>query len=256
MLVLPQLRWVTSPNFSSRNGQKVRLIVAHDCEGSAAGAINWFAQTRSQVSAHIVLREDGLEATQMVAWGNNAWAVCSFNRVSESIEMGGFAAKGFAAPEWDAAAAIVAWRLKQNGLPCRWAEKGIGSGFCSHHDLGAAGGGHADPTTDSKVWQSFAGRVQAAYVQPMPDSWPIGGKASPPPAPPNFTPSGDNRSDEPEGSLSWVQARLNALGVAKPALAIDGMEGPMTERAIAAFQASHGLHVDGIAGPQTIKALA
>ena len=45
---------------SGRGGATVRLFVVHDCEGSYAGSIGWFAQVRSQVSAHIVLRKDGL----------------------------------------------------------------------------------------------------------------------------------------------------------------------------------------------------
>ncbi len=256
MLVLPPLRWTPSPNFSSRGGAHVRLIVAHDCEGSYLGSVSWFAQTRSSVSAHLVLREDGGEATQMVAWGNKAWHACAFNSDSEGIEMAGIAAKGFGAPEWAAAAAIVAWRLKENGLPCRWAEHGVGLGYCSHHDLGTAGGGHDDPTTDPKVWAMFMGLVEAAYTQPMPDAWPIAGCSTPPAVPPGFTPSGGNRSDEPVGSISWAQARLNAIGAARPALAVDGLEGERTARAIVAFQAMHGLYQDGILGPQTVKALA
>ena len=256
MLVLPALRWTRSPNYSSRGSARVRLVVAHDCEGNYAGSINWFSISRSEVSAHLVLRDDGLEATQMVAFGNKAWHACAFNSVSEGIEMAGFAAKGFAAPEWDAAAAVVAWRLHANGLPCRWAEHGDGAGFCSHHDLGTAGGGHDDPTTDPQVWQAFVARVAAASAQPMPDSWPLAGAAMPPPSPAGFTPSGDERSDEPAGSIAWAQARLNALGAAQPALIIDGLEGPSTERAIHAFQATHGLYQDGRIGPKTIAALA
>ena len=36
-LVLPPLKQVPSPNYSSRNGQAVRLIVVHDCEGDDFG---------------------------------------------------------------------------------------------------------------------------------------------------------------------------------------------------------------------------
>lgn len=257
MLTLPPLRWTTSPNYSSRNGRKVDLIVCHDCEGSYQGSIAWFAMARSQVSAHIVLRDDGLEATQMVAFGNNAWHACSFNRRSVGVEMAGYAAKGFKAPEWDAAAAIIAWLLKHYALPARWAEKGIGQGFCSHHDLGQAGGGHNDPTTDPKVWASFVDRVVAAYGQQIPDVWPATGNAVPQPAqlPAGYTPTTDPRDDEPEGSVSWAQARLNALGVAWPYLTVDGLEGRATERAIAAFQGVRGLDRDGILGPKTIAAL-
>lgn len=252
--VLPPLKWTPSPNFSSRNGARVRLIVAHDCEGSYTGSINWFAQARSQVSAHVVLREDGGEATQMVAWANKAWHVCAFNGVSEGIEAAGYSAKGFDAPEWDALAAIIAWRLHQNGLPCRFAEGGIGDGFCQHVDLGAAGGGHHDLTSDPAVRDAFIRRVQAAYALPQPDVWGKSG-ASVPLAPKAYTPSTNARADNPEGTLAWAQAQLNALGMARPALIVDGIDGPATERAAAAFQSTHGLHVDGVIGPQTLAAL-
>src|ERR1700744_1438163 len=115
-LVLPTLTWTASPNYSSRSGQKVRLIVVHDCEGSFAGSVSWFAMARSQVSAHIVLSEDGLKAVQMVAWGNKAWHSCDVNSFSEGIEAAGFAAKGLGAPEWAALAAIVAFRLRANAI--------------------------------------------------------------------------------------------------------------------------------------------
>lgn len=254
-IILPPLKWVSSPNYSSRGGQRVRLVVAHDCEGEYLGSISWFSQTRSQVSAHVVLREDGGEVTQMVRFANKAWHACNFNPVSEGLEMAGFADKGFADPLWDAAAAIVAYRLKANGLPCRWAEKGIGEGFCSHYDLGVEGGGHRDPTTDPNVWQSFVARVGKAYAQPMPDSWPIAGHPAPPPMPPGFTPSNGGRSDEPVGSVAWCQMRLNALHVTPIPLDVDGLDGRATENAVWRFQETRGLRIDGIIGRQTIAAL-
>ena len=63
---LPALLWKPSPNFSNRRGTRVDLIVLHDCEGGYEGSIEWFAMSRSNVSAHLVVREDGNEATQMV----------------------------------------------------------------------------------------------------------------------------------------------------------------------------------------------
>lgn len=255
-LVLPPLKWISSPNYSSRDGQKVSLIVAHDCEGQYLGSINWFSQSRSQVSAHLVLKEDGSECAQMVSFGNKAWHACNFNPFSEGIEMAGYSARGFDAPEWADAAAIVAYRLHANGLPCRWAEKGIGAGYCSHFDLGKDGGNHRDPTTDAATWEAFCVRVEAAYAQSMPDSWPIAGHPLPPDAPPGFQPSVGPRHDEPYGSLSWAQAMLNAKGVSRPPLIVDGIEGRSTEHAIAAFQQTHGLYIDGVLGPKTIAALA
>lgn len=257
MLTLPYLSWTPSPNYSSRGGAHVRLCVIHDCEGSFEGSISWFAQPRSQVSAHIVLSDDGTRAVQMVAWPNKAWAVCNDNSISESYEAAGYSAKGLGAPEWQSLAAITAFRLHALGLPPVYASGGNGAGFCQHVDLGAAGGGHHDVTSDPAVWAQFEAMVQAAYAQPQPASWSsIGAPAAPPAAPAIYTPSATARHDLAPGSLEWVQMRLNALGVAKPALTVDGLMGSNTERAVAAFQQAKGLFVDGDPGAQTIAALA
>jgi hypothetical protein len=255
-IILPTLSWISSPNFSSRGGQKVRLCVVHDCEGNYAGSVSWFAQARSQVSAHIVLDADGSRATQMVAFANKAWHVVSFNPISEGIEAAGFAAKGLGAAEWQALANITAFRLRANGLPPVWAKGGSGQGFCQHLDLGQAGGGHHDIASDPAVWAAFIAMVQEAYLQPMPASWDMNSPAAPVPAvPAGWTPHGDPRHDLTPGSMEWVQAALNRLGIPVYPLSVDGMEGIATKHAIVKFQVAHALHVDGVAGPQTIAAL-
>lgn len=253
---LPALTWTASPNYSARGGQRVRLIVVHDCEGSFAGSVSWFAMARSQVSAHIVLSEDGLRAVQMVAWGNKAWHACNFNPFSEGIEAAGYAAKGLGAPEWAALAAIVAFRLRANGIPCQVATAANNwTGFCQHADLGVAGGGHHDITHDPAVWSAFVKMVEAAYGQETPASWIAGGSAPAPAAPAGFTPHGTIRHDHEPPSLEWVQASLNALGYSTVPMPVDGLDGAATQRAVGAFQARAGLEDDGIVGPLTVAAI-
>lgn len=255
-LILPSLAWTPSPNYSSRAGNRVRLIVVHDCEGSYAGSVGWFTQSRSQVSAHIVVSEDGTQATQMVAWANKAWHACNFNPFSDGIEAAGFAAKGLGAPEWLALANIAAFRLHENGLPCRWAEKGIGAGFCQHADLGAAGGGHHDITSDRDVWLHFVGLVTEAYAQAMPDVWRPGFPSAPAPlSPPDFAPSSDPRHDLPYGSIEWIQNALNVLNIPHTPLTVDGLDGKQTRSAIVDFQKRNRLFIDGEAGKDTCAAL-
>lgn len=58
---------------------------------------------------------------------------------------------------------------------------------------------------------------------------------------------------DPIETLSGIQARLNNLGYA--AGPVDGIDGPLTQAAVQAFQADQNLTVDGIAGPQTQGAL-
>ena len=248
-VTLPSLTWRASPNYSSRGGQRTRLIVVHDCEGGYGGSVSWFANPASQVSAHIVLSEDGASTTQMVGWGNKAWHVRDFNGYSEGIEAAGFSAKGLGAAEWSALAAIVAYRLKANGLPCQVASSGNGwVGFCQHKDLGPAGGGHHDITSDQAVWDAFVKMVEADYADPsLPTSWGSSPAPAPVPRPP--------KHDLTPGSIEWVQMRLNALGFAKPPLTVDGLEGPATMAAVKAFQTAHDLDVDGDAGSLTIAAI-
>ena len=120
VLSLPRFKSVPSPNYSGRGATKVDLIVVHDCEGSYAGSVSWFAEERSQVSAHLVLKEDGTEATQMVGYSHKAWHVCDFNSRSIGIEMGGFEKRGFADAEWRNAANIVAYLLHRFKIPVRF----------------------------------------------------------------------------------------------------------------------------------------
>jgi N-acetyl-anhydromuramyl-L-alanine amidase AmpD len=245
-LGLPPLKFVASPNFSGRGGARVDLVVVHDTEGAYAGAVAWFAQRVSQVSAHFVLREDGAEATQMVDLAKNAWHVCAFNRRSVGLEMAGKESAGFSDACWLASARIVAYLLHHLQIPCRFAEGGVGPGFCRHYDLGQAGGGHDDPTTDATKWAWFRGLVEAEYARgDLPAIWEPASAAShcslSAPAPAAM-------------SLAEIQAALNKAG-ASPALAVDGADGRATQAAVRVFQATHRLMVDGVAGPQTLAAL-
>jgi hypothetical protein len=270
--VLPALKQVPSPNYSARSGVRIERVIVHDCEGNYQGSISWFAQQRSEVSAHIVLREDGLEATQCVPLNEKAWHACNQNSATIGVEFAGWASKGFSDAELDTGAAIVAWLLLRYGLPLRWAQGGAGEGFCSHWDTGPSGGGHTDITTDPIKWQAFAVRVGKAYAAletaPLVD-WGLHGAPAPssvslpPPMPAGWVPSGTIRRDAaptmvapassgyPIGSLADIQWRLNRAGAASPPLAVDGLWGTLTESAIKAFQSSHGLNPDGDVGIKT-----
>lgn len=160
---LPALYWDASPNFSSRIVREVpNLIVIHDTEGGYAGTRNWFEMFKSHVSAHIVLSEDGTQATQMVPFGKKAWHACYFNGKSIGIEMAGFESKGFSEAEWQATANIVAYLCVRFNIPVQ-ASKGS-AGIARHYDLGKLGGGHTDPCTDVNKFTWFLGLVAKAVA--------------------------------------------------------------------------------------------
>jgi hypothetical protein len=54
---------------------------------------------------------------------------------------------------------------------------------------------------------------------------------------------------------SVVQKKLNDLGVASPALVVDGIWGAKSKAALSSYQKSKGLTVDGTPGPQTLASL-
>ncbi len=209
--ILPPLEQVPSPNASSRNGAPIERVIAHDCEGSYAGAVSWFKEPRSQVSAHIVLNEDGTEATQCVPFELKAWHACQQNSRTIGVEIAGRSAHGFSADELGADAIVIAWLLRTYGLPCRWAEHGEGLGFCSHWDCGPSGGGHSDITTDPAVWAAFQARVEAAYAAwgdgPYP-AWGLHGAPAPhavspaPIAPAGWSPSGTTRKEPADVAIA------------------------------------------------------
>lgn len=238
-ITLPNLKWVASPNFSERSA-KVDLIVVHDCEGSYAGSVAWFANQASQVSAHYVLKEDGSEATQMVGLDKKAWHACAFNSRSVGIEMGGTAARGFPEDQIQAACNMTAFLLKKFGIPCNLSEGGKSPGFCSHHMLGKAGGGHFDPTAnDAEFASKWGTKISEAYKQGIfPASWDADKAVT----------------THVDHGIAWAQETLNKLGYTK--LDVDGNLGPKTEAVLKQFQTGHHISATGKLDFETQDALA
>ncbi len=101
--------WRPSPNYNSRSGSRVDMVVIHTCEGGYSGCASWLRNPRAQASAHYVVREDGREVSQLVDENHRAWHVAasyrkrlnsnqlagregqSVNTFSVGIEHGGFA---------------------------------------------------------------------------------------------------------------------------------------------------------------------
>ncbi len=69
--------WRPSPNYNSRGGVPVSLVVIHSCEGNYAGCWGWLRNTAAGASAHYVVREDGGEISQLVTESNRAWHVAA-----------------------------------------------------------------------------------------------------------------------------------------------------------------------------------
>ena len=155
-IILPELHWRESPNRSSRNGSRVRLLVWHETAGAYAGSVSWLCNPAAQASAHIVVREDGLEATQLVPLAEKAWHADAFNPVSIGVEHANTTGKGYATEaQLEVSARIFAWLCLHYKIPPRWSRHGQEAGVCRHLDLGAAGGGHTQCGPGLHDWERF-----------------------------------------------------------------------------------------------------
>lgn len=70
----PLAVWNPSPNrWDNREGHTPRYVILHGTAGTAAGAIAWFRNPASQVSAHYLVCQDG-KIIQFVDENGSAWA--------------------------------------------------------------------------------------------------------------------------------------------------------------------------------------
>jgi antitoxin (DNA-binding transcriptional repressor) of toxin-antitoxin stability system len=160
-VVLPPIEQHPSPNQSGRRGVVPYLIVVHRPVGSYAGALRTLTEKGSNVSAHI-LTDSNRVAAQLVPWHRKAWACASFNAASYNVEIDDDAWNGKDPAALATAARIVAFLCVRTGIPAAWQRQPLhGPGIVRHRDLGRAGGGHSDPTSDLVLWRSFVAACSA-----------------------------------------------------------------------------------------------
>jgi N-acetyl-anhydromuramyl-L-alanine amidase AmpD len=157
-VALPPLRTRMSPNRSSRRGQRIKGIVVHETEGGYLGAVGWLCRPQSGVSAHIVLKEDGSEATQLVPWSEKAWHACNANAYTLGLEMAGFGATRNLDAQVARTARICGYWCTRLEIPPVFQAKAWG-GIARHRDLGPFGCNHSDPKGFD--WDEFIKMVAA-----------------------------------------------------------------------------------------------
>jgi hypothetical protein len=148
--------WIPSPNYSSRGGSSVRLIVVHTAEGARTiESLGSFFQGDVGASSHTGADDKTNTVGEYVKRGNKAWTQSEFNPVAVSIELCGFAS--WSTNEWRNnhdnmlrnCAAWIAEEASYYGIPIKRLNsseaQGSGRGVCGHNELGARGGGHWDP---------------------------------------------------------------------------------------------------------------
>lgn len=158
-MVLPPLVQRKTPNQSSRHGTVVTHLVWHATAGHYAPSISWLCNPAADASAHLVLREDGGECTQLVHLAEKAWHCVSWNAFTVGVEHASLGA-GFASHEQLLESArVFGWLCHALAIPPVFGlhrPKGI----VRHRDLGLAGGGHSDGPPDQIWFGAFLPAVQ------------------------------------------------------------------------------------------------
>lgn len=248
----PSLRWVPAAdgNFTvGRGGARIEYVIIHGTAGPYAGAISWFRDRRSGLSAHYVVRSSDGEITQLVAEADTAFHARGFNQRGIGIEheFDPSHGIGYTDAQYRSSATLVCAIGRRYGIPLDR------SHILGHSEL--ANSDHTDPGP-SWNWSFYMSLVGSCSS----------GGATVASASAGDAMSCDARGCRPLPGLSFgatgpavslLQWDLAYLGRLRP---IDvaqggGRFGPLTEAAVRAYQAANGLPSVGVYGERTAAAL-
>lgn len=163
-VALPPLVQRRSPNYSSRHGAAITHLVWHATAGHYLPSIAWLCEPAAEASAHLVLREDGGECTQLVHLADKAWHAVAASSYSVGVEHASMGAGFASSAQLAESARVFAWLCHHLAIPPVFGlhrPKGI----VRHRDLGAAGGGHSDGPSDQVWFGEYLPAVQAEVAR-------------------------------------------------------------------------------------------
>jgi hypothetical protein len=110
-------QFIRSPNFNSRNGQTIDMIVLHYTSGpSAQSAINTFLNTSGKrVSAHYIIERNG-DIFQMVEDRDSAWHARASNPRSIGIEHVAMPGQQMSTEQESSSVALIRWLMATYGV--------------------------------------------------------------------------------------------------------------------------------------------
>lgn len=139
-----QARWYGAhgSNYSQANrpsSNPINKVVLHITEGSWSSAINWFRDSRANVSAHYTVRSsDGLIGQSVeekdIAWHAGSWPV---NQTAVGIEHEGFGndSKWMTNALYNSSTRLSAYLVQKYNIPIRHAASGSERGFLLHRQV-------------------------------------------------------------------------------------------------------------------------
>lgn len=185
--------WMPSPNYSSRGGSAVRLIIIHSSEGAQTyqSLGNFFSNPSSQVSSHVGIDSTPNTIGEYVSRPNKAWTAANANPVAIQAELctPSGASVGWSTSDWNARPVMLSnlaqWIAEEAAyynipivrLTASQAQTN-GRGVCQHLDLGGWGGGHVDCgpgfPIDAVIAQAAGSKPPSPPTPEEPDMKPAG----------------------------------------------------------------------------------
>ncbi len=162
--------YIQGVHYSPRSSRTITRVVIHTIEGSAKGAISWFRNSKSKVSAHYIVDKYG-RVTQMIkekdiAWHAGNW---TYNKTSLGIENEGYAGKNhWTEDQYRSLAKLTRYMCDKYKIPIDR------SHIIGHKEV--PNQSHWDPGPHFK-WDYFIHLVKTS-----------GSGSTPPPPPPDPTP--------------------------------------------------------------------
>ena len=139
--------WIPSPNYSSRGGSGVRLVVVHTAEGASGfrNLGNFFASSSAGVSSHTGIDDERGSIGEYVKRDGKAWTAANYNPQAVQTELcaapiqsGYPCGANWSADEWnrhdDMLANVADWireECEHYGLPIQKLSSSAGAGLRS-----------------------------------------------------------------------------------------------------------------------------
>ncbi|MEJ7793887.1 MAG: N-acetylmuramoyl-L-alanine amidase [Gaiellaceae bacterium] len=249
--------FLPSPHVTRTGGRRIDLLVLHTMElderdDAALSCARWFQNPRSRLSAHYCVDADSV--VQCVRDEDVAWHAPGANHDGLGIELAGRAnqsrrewADAYSTEVLARTAALAAELCRRHSIPPTWlwpSDLRAGRrGIAAHASVSEAFGrsDHRDPGNGFPVERYLM--LLRGYLGQN------GHNEILKPDPPTL------RRDASGWQVTRLQRLLRRHGQLGPPAKLDGELGPLTEAAVRAFQALHGLEPDGIVGPLTWSAL-
>ena len=189
----PPMRFIpaSSANYSARSSRTIDRIVIHTIEGSEAGAISWFQNSRSRVSAHYIVSHAG-RVTRMLRDSDIGYHCRTWNGRAIGIENEGWASRNtWTSAQMARLADLTAYLCKRYNIPADRTH------LVGHVEV--PGNTHTDPGPHFN-WSSFISMVRSRLG---------GGSTTPAPSP---TPTPSPSASTYEVTASSLNVRSSAWG--------------------------------------------